>query len=275
MPERTLPSRLLASSTRSSAAALVLALLCSGCGRREPARNGEVARGYIRLQALMEAHPGWQEVREMDAALSTPPPAPATRTLTPELGGIRPAPLSGTVGTVNRESPLVESKRIEAIREPAQARIDKLQRTSNLRSDRNIVRKQADVEKNTQASLAANELRLAQQETAEKATIRKEAHNEIRDFGLKEIAINSEIDSLKQFPGLVGTTRPDLQKKLDGVVAKRKAAEARLADKLKAADDKYKSLLASTAAKIEEAGREEVAAFKQSERIRVATEVAK
>src|SRR5262249_8978437 len=76
MPEWTSHSRWLPSSTRSKAAWLAFAVVCGGCGR-QPARTakGVSINGYVNVQTLMEAHPGWREVEELNSALATPGPA--------------------------------------------------------------------------------------------------------------------------------------------------------------------------------------------------------
>src|SRR5262245_55642578 len=193
MPERTLHNRSLASSTRSRLAWLAIALACSGCSR-QPARTarGVTINGYVHVETLMASHPGWREVEELNSALNAAELAkPAAASGEPLAPKAYPPPLDAK-GGVPRTTAVDESQRIEAIRDPALARIERLKGTSGLRMERNISRNQADVEKNVKARLAENAQKLAQQNTDEKAAIRKAAHANIRDLGLREIALGSE-----------------------------------------------------------------------------------
>jgi len=227
------------------------------------------------MQVLLAAHPGWREVEELNSALTTAdyakPGVPRAETVSPIT---YPPPLNAKLVS-QRNAAADESRRIEAIREPALERIERLKRTSGLRMERNITRYQADVETKMQTRLADNAQKLAQRNTDEKAAIRKAAHANIRDLGLHEIALGSELDSLALFPGLVGSARAEAQKSLAAATAKRKAAENELAEKLHSADDRYKAQLAESSERIHKAAEQETAAFKQAEQERVAADVAR
>jgi hypothetical protein len=276
MPAWISPNRLSANLTKSSSAAVLLLALVFGCARQKSAAYGELSqRGYVRLQLLMEAHPGWVEVAQIDAAMrEVAAPASLVTPAVPLVAITLPSPLTGVGDTKDREA-LLERRNIEAIREPARQRIEKLQRTSTVRSERNVTRKQADVKKDTQAKLIQNEENLTQQEFAAKAKIDRGAHAEITRLSLKEIAINSELESLGQFPGLAGTLRADVQRRLSIVVSEKKAAEAKLASELQGSEDHFKKLRETTVNEIRKAGEIQIEAFEKSERKRVAGDVAR
>ncbi len=226
-----------------------MAIGIAGC-RSSVSDGTETLRGFVRLQALEKLHPGWTDVRYLDAliaraALPVSPPAqtpfPVSQTRVAE-----PLPPQSAVARAGPES---EAVKIDAIRNAAYTRIRSLQTTLNQRTARIIERKQKLIENQADVDIRNAVEKLREESIRRKADRRLATHDQIRDLGFQEIALASQVNSLSKYPGGGGPARVELQKKLAGVRTDKKALEDSLAADLVAIDARLKQdIIASEAA---------------------------
>src|SRR5687768_1206210 len=127
MQALTSRARFWQSSTRRSDLLILaagLAIVAAGC-RRTPEDSIRYSTGYVKLDDLVHRHPGWQDVRQLDAMIAHANNLPARSLPGAGAQNLPEAPLPPAL----QRQPLlpaaisVEKRRIEAVKFPARQRI--------------------------------------------------------------------------------------------------------------------------------------------------------
>ncbi len=116
-------------------AAIALIAALTGCRASSP--PAPYSRGYVRLNALIPLHPGWEDVRQIDALLrhaqTVPTHAAAPQ---PGAGEVRLPPALPASNLIPADLSGAEQRRISAVRAPAEKRVEGLHNTLNERTAR-------------------------------------------------------------------------------------------------------------------------------------------
>jgi len=210
----------------------------------------------VRLADLAPLHPGWSDVRRLDAMaahVAALRPAPAGGA--PQLLEVRMPPPLPPASESADDVVRTEQALIRHIAEPASARVDSLQNTLTARIEREAAAERARVELRTEEEVRRLRQQMTAEARAQQERIRREAHVRLRDLGLKEIACQSQVDAL--YPS---EARAEAQQKLQATrKGMREAQEARDA----------------ALAQVEASLRERIAGMEAGERAEAAREVAR
>lgn len=229
-------------STRSKRRLILLtvtAMWAVGC-RREGAPQ-PVTAGFVRLEALTRLHPAWNEVRRLDGMLSRLS-APRTNDGAPASALIRipmPTPLAVQRNADSKQSN-VESARIDAVRGPAEQRVNELRNTLNAAALRAVDAENRRLQHELDAALLAEKQRLARDTDNARQEVERGANRAITDLGLKRIALQSQLDAFRN-PIYPPEERVRIGKHLSEVIAKIENAQAALAGKLREIEAKSNS----------------------------------
>ena len=259
----TLPLRSFLSSTRRSSLWILaagLAFAGAGC-RRSPEDSIRFSTGYVKLDDLVHRHPGWQDVRQLDAMIAHASNLPA-----PSAAGVRNLPEAPLPPALQRQPLLpaaisVEKRRIEAVKFPARQRIERLQGSALVRMERAVNTREKELRTTTDAELRQLEADMREESRRDRVTIESKWYVPVRDLWLREFALETQVATYRPYP-----TSPAYkmsQERLAEVRGQRQQAEQQLAMELDAVEKRLTQKLADARSEVEEKFSRHIAEYRK------------
>src|SRR5205823_2821170 len=94
----------------------------------------------------------------------------------------------------------MEQRRIRAVQFPARHRIQRLQNTVNVRTERAVMARERELRATAEAEMRQRELDLKEEARQERSSAENKWYIPIRDLWLKEFAAESQVDAYKPYP---------------------------------------------------------------------------
>jgi hypothetical protein len=196
-------------------AGLSMLAIC-GC-RREPSPPPPGSRGSVRVELLLNLHPAWNDVVELDRLIAhlTALPAALPASSIPLPGVQFPAPVKdGIAAPATAQPPQAGS------RSAAEARIKRLRDTLEDHSERVTDRERAAMEKRLAADVAVERARVRDLPRPAMSARNAEDERALRKLQFQAIALESQVRVL------FGDALKTAQEQLDVVLAKIKELQA-------------------------------------------------
>src|SRR5688500_11632315 len=176
-----------------------LALAVAGC-RRAPEDSIRYSTGYVKLEDLVHRHPGWQDVRQLDAMIAHANDLPA-----PTAPGAHNLPEAPLPPALQRQPLLpaaisVENRRIEAVKFPARQRIERLQGSAMTRTERAVNAREKELRTTTDAELRQREADLKEESRRDRVAVESKWYVPVRDLWLKEYALETQVATYRPYP---------------------------------------------------------------------------
>ena len=265
---RSCPSLIRKSSLGVAAAGLLLT--GAGC-RRAPEDSIRYSSGYVQLDNLVQRHPGWQDVKQLDAMIAHVSNLPG-----PPRGGRVPLPQAALPKTLQRQPLLpaaiaAEKKRIEAVQFPARTRVERLRASSDVRIDRAVDAREKELRSITDAELRQAEADINEESRRERIGIDSQWYVTIRDLWLKEFALESQVATYRPYPA--SPAYKISAERLAEIRAQRQKAEQQLALELEGAGTRLQQKLASARSEIEARFTGQIADYRNELERRAAQEM--
>src|SRR5688500_14684616 len=204
MQAPTSPIRFSPSLTRRSSLwvlAAGFAVVGSGC-QRTPEDSVRYSTGYVKLDDLVHRHPGWQDVRQLDAMIAHANNLPARNLPGAGAQNLPEAPLPPAL----QRQPLlpaaisVEKRRIEAVKFPARQRIERLQGSALTRTERAVNAREKELRTTTDAELRQREADLKEESRRDRVAVESKWYVPVRDLWLKEYALETQVATYRPYP---------------------------------------------------------------------------
>ncbi len=262
----------LSSTRRNSLWILAAGLAIAGAGcRRTPEDSIRYSTGYVKLDDLVHRHPGWQDVRQLDAMIAHANNLPA-----PTATGARNLPEAPLPPALQRRPLLpaaisVEKLRIEAVKSPARQRIERLQGSAIIRVERAVNVREKELRTTTDAELQQLEADLKEESRRDRISVESKWYVPVRDLWLREFALEAQVVTYRPYP-----TSPAYkmsQERLAEIRAQRKAAEDERSTELEAVDDRLKQRLADARKDVEQKFSRLIAEYRRDLESKAGTEM--
>ena len=232
----------------------------AGC-RRSPEDAMRYSSGYVKLEDLVHQHPGWQDVKQLDAMIAhaggLPAPTASSSIRLPEAP--MPAPL--------QRRPLLpaaltaEKRWIEAVQAPARQRVERLQSSAEVRTERAVNARERELRTTTDAEIRQREADLREESRREGVAIDSRWYVPIRDLWLREYALETQVATYKPYPA--SPAYKVSVDRLNEIRSEREAAEKKRLAELKAVDDRLTQLLADARRDVEEKFARQIARYRE------------